>query len=133
MSHNTPVVQVFPEGVYRDTPIRDVITRYLPDNRDAVEDVRDAVDGYDAAAEASLDAEKTALEAAVDASEVNVKAVLEDAHEAATEKLAVVDNMLGGIESWLDGSLDDTPVPPLPTSPLARGNKRHLSDLRPRH
>ena len=127
MSHNTPVVQVFPEGIYRDTPIRDTIARYLPDNRDAVEDARDAIDHYDTASEASLDAEKSALEAAVDTSEADVKATIEDEHEAVTEKLAVVDNMLSGIESWLDGSLDNTPVPPLPTSPLARGNKRHLT------
>ena len=97
MSHNTPVVKVFPEGVYRDTLIRDVITRFLPDNRDAVEDARDAIDSYDAASEASLGTENTALEAAVNTSEANVKAVLEDAHEAVTEKLEVVDNMLGGM------------------------------------
>ena len=77
MSHNTPVVQVFPEGIYRDTPIRDVIARYLPDNRDAVEDARDAIDHYDTAAEAFLDAEKSILEAAVDTSEANVKAAID--------------------------------------------------------
>lgn len=127
MSHETEVVQVFPEGIYRDTPVRDVITRYIPDNRDAVEDVRDAIDHYDEEVEDALDAEKVSLEAAVDASEANVKAVLEDEYEEITEKLEIVDNMLGGIESWLDGSLDDTPVPPIPTSPLARGNKRYLT------
>ena len=108
---------IFPEGIYNQTPVRDVINAFTPDHRDAIAIAEDALtesynadnSGLDDMSEDILDQTEASSEAALD--------LLKSGYEDTRAKLVKVQDTLDGIDDWIAGDLEDMPPPPPPPTP----------------
>ena len=128
MTHETAVTDdVFPGGIYRETPIRTVINEYVPVQRDAVEDSRDTLEDAYAANKSDIsDVDSylvTELESQVDLAKTDAETRYENTKEKYEQNLALLET----VDAWIDGTLDEEFVPPAPLFPLYGDGRKMLA------
>ena len=109
---------IFPDGVYNDTPVRDVINLYTPDHRDAILATEDALTDSYTANNDELDDMMSDIQDQITTSSEAALALLKAGYDETRANLVAVQDTLDGLDAWIEGELEDSPVvPPPPSDP----------------